>query len=88
MSGSGGGCPFAPRCPLKADICESEEPELRLVAVGGDGQGTTAGNGSPRPTPATDTEHLAACHFADAVVGMPIASMFPDTSDDQEGVAP
>jgi hypothetical protein len=28
--------------------------------------------------------HQAACHFADDVVTMPIASMFPDTSDDNE----
>jgi hypothetical protein len=30
--------------------------------------------------------HVAACHFADAVAAMPVASMFPDASGDQEGL--
>jgi oligopeptide/dipeptide ABC transporter ATP-binding protein len=61
------GCPFAPRCPLRQDICLTEEPELRKVlsAVGSE-------------------PHQAACHFAADVVSMPVASMFPDTSDDHE----
>ena len=89
LAGSGGGCPFAPRCPLKADICETEEPQLRPVAVGVVGQRPTVGDEAQPPSPTTtDVEHLAACHFADAVVDLPIASMFPDTSADHEGVAP
>ncbi|GAA4060700.1 ABC transporter ATP-binding protein [Nonomuraea soli] len=28
------GCPFAPRCPMRVDACEEEEPPL--VAIGGD----------------------------------------------------
>ncbi len=68
------GCPFAPRCPLRADICDTEEPPLRAVAPAGNGAGGAAG-------------HVAACHFADQVVAMPVASMFPATSADQEGVA-
>jgi hypothetical protein len=28
---------------------------------------------------------VAACHFADTVAGLPVASMFSDTSADQEG---
>ncbi|HLH28569.1 MAG TPA: ABC transporter ATP-binding protein, partial [Acidimicrobiales bacterium] len=69
------GCPFAPRCPLRADVCETEEPPLRPVAPTGNGAGARAG-------------HLAACHFAEQVVSMPVGSMFPATSLDQEGVAP
>ncbi len=68
------GCPFAPRCPLRADICETTEPPLRTVAP--------VGNGADG-----DGAHMAACHFADQVATMPIASMFPATSVDQEGVA-
>ena len=31
MVGDRTGCPFAPRCPLRQPICDSEEPELRGV---------------------------------------------------------
>jgi oligopeptide/dipeptide ABC transporter ATP-binding protein len=93
MVGTRTGCPFAPRCPLRADICDTEEPELRPVAamavttdpIAGDGAGpaTVSGDGRP-PGP----EHLSACHFADQVTRLPVASMFPDSSADQEGIAP
>ena len=67
MIGSHPGCPFAPRCPLRQDICLTEEPALRSVSS------------------ATGSEaHQSACHFADTVVTMPLASMFPDTSGDHE----
>ncbi len=51
MVGDHSGCPFAPRCPLAADICLTTEPDLVVVPsvtseVGG---------------------HRAACHFAEAV---------------------
>ena len=32
MVGDRVGCPFAPRCPLRQPICDTEEPELRAVA--------------------------------------------------------
>jgi oligopeptide/dipeptide ABC transporter ATP-binding protein len=67
MIGTHPGCPFAPRCPLRQDICLTEEPMLRTVSRA-----------------AEPDAHQAACHFADDVVTMPIASMFPDTSDDNE----
>jgi oligopeptide/dipeptide ABC transporter ATP-binding protein len=51
MIGESTGCPFAPRCPLAADICRETEPELVVV---------------PSVTSALG-EHRAACHFADAV---------------------
>jgi oligopeptide/dipeptide ABC transporter ATP-binding protein len=72
------GCPFAPRCPLRADICETEEPPLRPVGPSGNGAGEAVSAGSG---------HFAACHFADQVMAMPVASMFPATSLDQEEVA-
>jgi oligopeptide/dipeptide ABC transporter ATP-binding protein len=72
------GCPFAPRCPLRADICETEEPPLRPMGPSGNGAGEAVGAASA---------HLAACHFADQVMTMPVASMFPATSSDQEEVA-
>ncbi len=51
MLGDRTGCPFAPRCPLAADICRETEPELVVV---------------PSVTSALG-EHRAACHFAEAV---------------------
>jgi oligopeptide/dipeptide ABC transporter ATP-binding protein len=36
MVGDRQGCPFAPRCPLRQQICDSEEPELRVVASASD----------------------------------------------------
>jgi oligopeptide/dipeptide ABC transporter ATP-binding protein len=99
MAGERKGCPFAPRCPMRADICDEEEPELRPVPVV-----------PPVPLTVTDPEtahepsapsagdpsisngsagqvHLSACHFAEQVARLPVASMFPDTSADHEGVA-
>lgn len=51
MIGDRTGCPFAPRCPLAADICRETEPELVVVPSVSSALG----------------EHRAACHFADAV---------------------
>src|SRR5580700_9244051 len=51
MLGDRQGCPFAPRCPLAADICRASEPELLVV---------------PSVTSELG-EHRAACHFAEAV---------------------
>ncbi len=68
MVGTHTGCPFAARCPLRKEICLTEEPELKLVAAS-----TNSSIGS---------EHRSACHFADEVVEMPVASMFPDSSED------
>jgi peptide/nickel transport system ATP-binding protein len=94
MVGDRQGCPFAIRCPLRADICDREEPELRAVVgpvdpVGADssadGPGAAADPG-PAGADATAPVHLAACHFADQVVRLPVASMFPDTSADHEDV--
>lgn len=67
MIGSRPGCPFSPRCPLRQDICLTEEPALRAVS-------STTGS----------EPHQAACHFAADVISMPVASMFPDSSVDQE----
>jgi glutathione transport system ATP-binding protein len=51
MLGGRAGCPFAPRCPLAAEICTTTEPELVVV---------------PSVT-SEDGGHMAACHFAGAV---------------------
>jgi oligopeptide/dipeptide ABC transporter ATP-binding protein len=51
MMGDRVGCPFAPRCPLSTELCESVEPELSVV---------------PSVTSAPG-EHMAACHYAEAV---------------------
>jgi oligopeptide/dipeptide ABC transporter ATP-binding protein len=51
MLGDRTGCPFAPRCPLAADICREVEPDLVVV---------------PSVTSQLG-EHRAACHFAEAV---------------------
>ena len=79
------GCPFAPRCPLRAPICDEQEPELRPVVFRPSADGS---DGPTRVVPAhvDGTDHLAACHFADEVSTMPTASMFPDTSADHEVV--
>ncbi len=51
MLGDRIGCPFSPRCPLSTELCESVEPELTVV---------------PSVTSAPG-EHVAACHYAEAV---------------------
>jgi oligopeptide/dipeptide ABC transporter ATP-binding protein len=78
MVGERTGCPFAPRCPLRQDICNEQEPELRPVPV----------TMSSAATPLDDGGHYSACHFAERVAAMPIGTMFPDTSADQEVVTP
>lgn len=65
------GCPFAPRCPLRdPEVCDVEEPVLRLV-----------GDDGAEP-------HLAACHFAEKVLGGHSGEIFAATSADIEGLAP
>ncbi len=51
MLGDRTGCPFAPRCPLAAEICTTTEPELVVVPS------VTSEPGG----------HQAACHFAEEV---------------------
>jgi oligopeptide/dipeptide ABC transporter ATP-binding protein len=64
MMGDRVGCPFAPRCPLRADICLTEEPPLKVVPS----VNSTVG------------EHQAACHFADAVARGEYGSIFTDNA--------
>jgi len=62
MLGAPTGCPFAPRCPLRADICTTTEPSLVVVpsvdSAGGD--------------------HRAACHFAGSVAAGEHGALFSD----------
>ena len=51
MLGDRTGCPFAPRCPLAAEVCTATEPELAVVPS------VTSEPGG----------HRAACHFAEEV---------------------
>jgi oligopeptide/dipeptide ABC transporter ATP-binding protein len=51
MVGDRRGCPFAPRCPLAAEICTTTEPDLVVVPS------VTSELGA----------HRAACHFAEEV---------------------
>jgi oligopeptide/dipeptide ABC transporter ATP-binding protein len=99
MAGERKGCPFAPRCPMRADICDEEEPELRPVppvppvpltvtdpGTAHEPSAPSAGDPSISNGSAGQV-HLSACHFAEQVARLPVASMFPDTSADHEGVA-
>ncbi len=76
------GCPFAPRCPMRASVCDEREPEPKLVSP------HLSGSASAADDALSAEVHLSACHFADEVAAMPIASMFPDSSADHEAVAP
>ena len=69
MVGDLQGCPFAPRCPLRQPICDTEEPALRAVA------------GLPDPA---GRPHMSACHFADKVVTGEMHPEFQATSADVE----
>ncbi|HVC70603.1 MAG TPA: ABC transporter ATP-binding protein [Acidimicrobiales bacterium] len=101
MVGVGGGCPFAPRCPLRAPICDEQEPPLRVVAHADSSRAATPGpDGAPIPdaSPASsDTgtpllhddvfaPHVAACHFADEVSSGAAGQIFQPTSADLEPV--
>jgi oligopeptide/dipeptide ABC transporter ATP-binding protein len=89
MVGDRKGCPFATRCPMRAAICNEEEPELRSVTFRGLQNGSGSDLVHPEVSNGTDRSgHVAACHFADQVALLPVASMFPDSSVDHEGVAP
>jgi peptide/nickel transport system ATP-binding protein len=89
MVGESKGCPFAPRCPMRADICDEQEPNL--APVNSQPLDSSAAGSGPAGSPLDeidDAGHVAACHFAGDVARLPVASMFPDTSADHEGVAP
>jgi oligopeptide/dipeptide ABC transporter ATP-binding protein len=62
MLGDRLGCPFAPRCPMRTELCDSLEPTLEVV---------------PSVTSAPG-EHLASCHFADAVAKGEGGPLFSD----------
>jgi peptide/nickel transport system ATP-binding protein len=62
MLGDRQGCPFAPRCPMRQELCDSIEPMLTVV---------------PSVTSATG-EHLSACHFAEAVASGESGPLFSD----------
>jgi len=70
MVGLPSGCPFAPRCPLRQQICLEEEPELRPV-------------GAP-VRDAAGRLHEAACHFAKDVFEGTAGPIFEPTSVDLE----
>jgi glutathione transport system ATP-binding protein len=62
MMGDRTGCPFAPRCPLAADVCAENEPALVVVpSVSSEPGG-----------------HRAACHFAEAVGRGDYGGVFSD----------
>ena len=62
MLGKPTGCPFAPRCPLRADICTTTEPPLTVVPS----------------VDSTRDDHRAACHFADSVAAGEHGALFSD----------
>jgi len=62
MLGEPTGCPFAPRCPLRADICTTTEPPLVVVPSVDSGGG----------------EHQSACHFAASVAAGEHGALFSD----------
>ena len=68
MVGTGPGCPFAPRCPLRAPVCDEQEPPL--VALGSARDGAAG-------------VHAAACHFAEEVL-VRTTPLFAATSADLE----
>ena len=89
-----GGCPFAPRCPLRAPICNEVEPPLQVVNPA---PGSTTLSGSAAPTGnghehdaagpselAMFDPHVAACHFADHVASGAAGDIFEPTSADLE----
>jgi oligopeptide/dipeptide ABC transporter ATP-binding protein len=93
MVGDRVGCPFAPRCPMRATICDEQEPELRPVTfrpptVEDSTNGVIGEEVQPVRYDVSGGVHLSACHFADEVSAMPTASMFPDSSADHEGALP
>ncbi len=62
LAGDLRGCPFAPRCAWRIDVCATDDPEL--VPVGGE-----------RRVQAGTADHFAACHHqptrAEAIAGAP-----------------
>jgi oligopeptide/dipeptide ABC transporter ATP-binding protein len=65
------GCPFTPRCPLAAEVCQAREPDLEPV----DGSGFTA---------AGLRIHLSACHFKEQVARQDPADLFATSASDAE----
>ena len=64
MLGAPTGCPFAPRCPLRADICMTTEPPLVVVPSVDSARG----------------DHRAACHFAESVAAGEHGALFSDAA--------
>jgi peptide/nickel transport system ATP-binding protein len=62
MLGQPTGCPFAPRCPLRADICDTTEPPLVVVPSVDSARG----------------DHRSACHFAVSVAAGEHGALFSD----------
>ena len=64
------GCPFAPRCPMRIDICTEVEPVLSTL----DGDEVSPEAGTRR--------HAAACHRSDEIVrqGLGSTDIFPAPS--------
>jgi oligopeptide/dipeptide ABC transporter ATP-binding protein len=67
------GCPFTPRCPIAADVCQVREPELEPVESGAfTGAGLRG--------------HLSACHFKEQVARRDPAELFGvDGVEDRPG---
>ena len=87
--GSMTGCPFAPAVPdASRDL---RHRGAQLLPVAGDPAPAAVaapipGDSEPEIVLVPSTGHVAACHFSEQVAGMPIASMFPDSAADHEGV--
>jgi oligopeptide/dipeptide ABC transporter ATP-binding protein len=62
MMGEHTGCPFAPRCPMRAEVCVATEPALTIV---------------PSVSSSTG-DHLSACHFAERVASGDSGPLFSD----------
>jgi peptide/nickel transport system ATP-binding protein len=72
------GCPFAPRCPLAAPICETEEPSLAAVASPAHHPEV-----SPAHHPLGMSGQLAACHFSDKLDGLAPGELFQPVPQDR-----
>jgi oligopeptide/dipeptide ABC transporter ATP-binding protein len=73
------GCPFTPRCPIAADICQTREPDLEPVGAAGtsgatDVSAATAVLGAF--TAAGAGGHQSACHLKDQVAQRDPADLF------------
>jgi oligopeptide/dipeptide ABC transporter ATP-binding protein len=75
------GCPFTPRCPIAAAVCETTEPELLPVTEPGQVGMDRYGPDWHRTEPA-GSGHLAACHLSDQVRDRNPAELFAPSSTD------